>query len=228
MRGCSWPWLTADWAAQTPRSRCWSGPKERTTSGGCACCVCPSSNRCEQIRVSMHLRRGRRPALPPGTSRLASSWQNRNPRWRPRPCCSVCTVQRARLPATRLGCIVASAQSSQPATETAFCWDDRSQVRRDLESLIDKLPRHAEIVLTGFSQGALVPRELALPGPLLPADGVIAVAPSFPPPERLPDSTVTLNVEIVYGTGDSWGRTVPPGAPRHRRGAAGPRPRLPA
>jgi len=37
---------------------------------------------------------------------------------------------------------------------------------------------------------------------------VIAVAPSFGPPERLLDSRVTLNVEIVYGTGDSWGRTV--------------------
>jgi len=121
------------------------------------------------------------------------------------------------LPATRLGCIVASAQSSQPATDTAFCWDDRSQVRRDLESLIDKLPRHAEIVLTGFSQGALVALELALTGDLLSAEGVIAVAPSFPPPERLPVSTVTLNVEIVYGASDLWGWRVPAAAEAMRR-----------
>ena len=113
------------------------------------------------------------------------------------------------LPATRLGCILASAQSSQPATESAFCWDDRSQVRRDLESVMKKLPEHGETVLTGFSQGAHVALELALTGDLLRAAGVIAVAPSFPQPERLPDSRVTLNVEIVYGTGDSWGRTVP-------------------
>jgi pimeloyl-ACP methyl ester carboxylesterase len=109
------------------------------------------------------------------------------------------------LPATRLGCVVASPQSSQPATESAFSWDDRSQVRRDLESVVDKLPEHGEIMLTGFSQGALVALELALTGDLLPAAGVIAVAPSFPPPERLPDSTSSLDVKIVYGTGDSWG-----------------------
>jgi phospholipase/carboxylesterase/tetratricopeptide repeat protein len=121
------------------------------------------------------------------------------------------------LPATRLGCVVASTQSSQPATETAFCWDDRSQVLRDLESVRDKLPEHGEIVLTGFSQGAGVALELALTGDLGPAAGVIAVAPSFPPPERLPDSTGTLNVEIVYGTGDSWGRTVPATAEALRR-----------
>ena len=54
-------------------------------------------------------------------------------------------------------------------------------------------------------------------GNLLSAAGVIAVAPSFPPPERLPDSTATLNVEIVYGTGDSWGRTVPATAEALRR-----------
>src|SRR5262252_2268344 len=84
------------------------------------------------------------------------------------------------LPATRLGCMVASAQSSQPATDTAFCWDDRSQVRRDLESLIDNLPEHSEIVLTGFSQGALVALDVALTGEPLAAAGVIAVAPSFP------------------------------------------------
>ncbi|HKA48315.1 MAG TPA: alpha/beta fold hydrolase [Candidatus Dormibacteraeota bacterium] len=113
------------------------------------------------------------------------------------------------LPATRLGCMVASPQSTQPATESTFCWDDRRQVRRDLESWIDKLPEHAETVLTGFSQGALVALELALTGDPAPAIGVIAVAPSFPPPERLPDSTVTLNVEIVYNAGDLWGRRVP-------------------
>src|SRR5262249_33146073 len=59
------------------------------------------------------------------------------------------------------------------------------------------------------SQGALVALELALTGDPAPAIGVIAVAPSFPPPERLPDSTVTLNVEIVYNAGDLWGRRVP-------------------
>src|SRR5262249_39150527 len=96
-------------------------------------------------------------------------------------------------------------------------WDDRSQVRRDLESVINKLPEHAEVVLTGFSQGAHVALELALTGDLLRAAGVIAVAPSFPPPERLPDSTATLNVEIVYGTGDSWGRTVPASVEALRR-----------
>jgi predicted esterase len=123
------------------------------------------------------------------------------------------------LPATRLGCLVASAQSSQPAAEGAFCWDDRGQVRRDLESVIDKLPEHAEIVLTGFSQGAQVALELALTGDLAPAVGLIAVAPSFGPPERLLDSKVTLNVEIVYGSGDSWGRTVPAtGEALRRRG----------
>jgi len=113
------------------------------------------------------------------------------------------------LPATRLGYVVASPQSTQPATESTFCWDDRGQVRRDLESVINKLPEHSEIVLTGFSQGALVALELALTGEPLAAAGVIAVAPSFPPPARLPDSAVTLNVQILYGTGDSWGRNVP-------------------
>jgi len=123
------------------------------------------------------------------------------------------------LPATAFGCMVASAQSTQPATETTFCWDDRNQVRRDVKTVISKLPPHGEMVLTGFSQGALVALELALTGDLGPAAGVIAVAPSFPQPERLPDSTMTLNVQIVYGTGDSWGRTVPVVADAlHRRG----------
>lgn len=121
------------------------------------------------------------------------------------------------LPATAYGCLVASAQSTQPATETTFCWDDRGQVRRDMATVISKLPEHGEMVLTGFSQGARVALELALTGDLGPAAAVIAIAPSFPQPGKLPDPTETLNVEIVHGTGDSWGRTVPAVADALRR-----------
>jgi hypothetical protein len=113
------------------------------------------------------------------------------------------------LPAVALGCIVASAQSSQPATEDAFCWDDRDHVRRDLAAVLPDLPPHGEVVLTGFSQGAAVALELALAGDVVPAAAVIGVGPSYPPSMRLPDAARTLDVVILCGMDDPWGRSVP-------------------
>ncbi len=113
------------------------------------------------------------------------------------------------LPAAHIGCLIASAQSSQPATETTFCWDDPNQVRRDVQQLATKLPAHGEIVLTGFSQGAAVALRLALAGDLLPARGVIAVAPGYPPNTEFPQGRQPLAVTIVRGEADSYGRTVP-------------------
>lgn len=113
------------------------------------------------------------------------------------------------LPAVALGCIVASAQSSQPATEDAFCWDDRDQVRRDLRALLPGLPPHGEVVLTGFSQGAATALDLALAGDVVPARGVIGVAPSYPPADRLPVADRPLRIAVLHGLDDEWGRTVP-------------------
>jgi predicted esterase len=112
------------------------------------------------------------------------------------------------LPAARLGCIVASVQSSQPATEDAFCWDDRDHVRRDLAAVLPELPPHGEVVLTGFSQGAGVALELALAGDVVPASTVIGVGPAYPPSTRFPVAGRALNVVILHGTEDPWGRSV--------------------
>jgi predicted esterase len=99
-------------------------------------------------------------------------------------------------------------QSSQPATETAFCWDDRGHVRRDLGTLLPRLPAHGEIVLTGFSQGGQVALELALAGDVVPAEAVIAVGPSFPPGGHFPAAARRLAVVLLHGTDDPWGRGV--------------------
>jgi dienelactone hydrolase len=113
------------------------------------------------------------------------------------------------LPAVGLGCIVASVQSSQPATESAFCWDDRDQVRRDLAAILPEVPAHGQVVLAGFSQGAAIALELALAGDVVPASGVIGVAPSYPPGTRFPDAKRPLSVVILRGSEDDWGRSVP-------------------
>jgi poly(3-hydroxybutyrate) depolymerase len=113
------------------------------------------------------------------------------------------------LPAARLGCVVASVQSSQPAREDAFCWDDRHHVRRDLAAVLPGLPPHGEVVLTGFSQGAAVALELALAGDVVPAAALIAVGPSYPPSARFPEAARVLNVVILRGLDDPWGRSVP-------------------
>ena len=113
------------------------------------------------------------------------------------------------LPAVGLGCIVASVQSSQPATESAFCWDDRDQVRRDLAAVLPEVPAHGEVVLAGFSQGAAIALELALAGDVVPASAVIGVAPSYPPDTRFPEARLALHVVILRGSEDDWGRSVP-------------------
>jgi hypothetical protein len=113
------------------------------------------------------------------------------------------------LPAVGLGCIVASVQSSQPATESAFCWDDRDQVRRDLAAVLPRVPPHGQVVLAGFSQGAAIALELALAGDVVPASGVIGVAPSYPPDTRFPEAQRPLQVVILRGSEDDWGRSVP-------------------
>jgi dienelactone hydrolase len=113
------------------------------------------------------------------------------------------------LPAVTLGCVVASAQSSQPSTADAFRWDDRDGVRRDLRAVLPQLPAHGEVVLTGFSQGAAVALELALAGDAVPASGVVCVGPSYPPSTRFPEARRPLDVVILRGSDDSWGRAVP-------------------
>jgi hypothetical protein len=118
-------------------------------------------------------------------------------------------LHRQWLPALALGCAVASAQSSQPATEEAFCWDDRDLVHRDLRALLPELPPHGEVVLTGFSQGSAAALDLALAGDVVPARGVIGVAPSYPPGAGFPDAAGPLRVVILRGLDDPWGRTVP-------------------
>ena len=112
-------------------------------------------------------------------------------------------------PATRLGCAVASAQSSQPASATGFCWDDRTQVRRDLAALLPRLPSHGLVVLTGFSQGGQVALELALAGDVVPACAVVAVCPSFPPSARFAEAAGPLSVVLLHGADDPWARGLP-------------------
>ena len=113
------------------------------------------------------------------------------------------------LPATALGCIVASAQSTQPAREDAFCWDDREQTRRDLAALLPQLPVHGEVVLTGFSQGAAAALDLALSGDVVRASGLIGVGPSYPPSTSFPAAERPLRVVILRGAEDPWGRSIP-------------------
>ncbi|TMC04760.1 MAG: hypothetical protein E6J41_24065 [Chloroflexi bacterium] len=113
------------------------------------------------------------------------------------------------LPAAALGCAVASAQSTQPATERAFCWDDHDQARRDLAAVLPDLPVHDEVVLAGFSQGAALALELALAGDLVRASGVIGVAPSFPPATRFPETARPLRVALLRGSDDPYGIGVP-------------------
>lgn len=113
------------------------------------------------------------------------------------------------LPAVGLGCIVASAQSTQPAADHAFCWDDRDQVRRDLAAVLPDLPPHGGVVLTGFSQGAAIAVELAVAGDVVPARGVIGVGPAFPGSADLTAAQRPLDVVLLYGADDSWGATVP-------------------
>jgi dienelactone hydrolase len=113
------------------------------------------------------------------------------------------------LPAAALGCVVASVQSSQPAAEDAFCWDDRDTVRRDLAAVLPDLPPHGEVVMTGFSQGAAVALDLALTGDVLRATAVIGVGPSYPPTTRFPEARRRLRVVILRGAEDTWGGSVP-------------------
>ena len=113
------------------------------------------------------------------------------------------------LPASALGCIVASAQSTQPAKEDAFCWDDREQARRDVAALLPQLPVHGVVVLTGFSQGAAVALDLALADDVVRASGVIGVGPSYPPSTSFPAARRPLHVVILRGADDPWGRSIP-------------------
>jgi dienelactone hydrolase len=113
------------------------------------------------------------------------------------------------LPATALGCVVASAQSTQPAKESAFCWDDPKQTRRDVAALLPQLPVHGDVVLTGFSQGAAIALDLALAGDVVRASGVIGVGPSYPPSTSFPMAKRPLRVVILRGTEDPWGSGIP-------------------
>jgi hypothetical protein len=122
------------------------------------------------------------------------------------------------LPAGRHGCVVASAQSSQPATETTFCWDDRAQVRRDLSALLPRLPAHGQVVLTGFSQGGQVALELALAGDVVRARAVVAICPSFPPDGRFAEAAGPLSVVVLHGEDDPWASGVPATADALRAG----------
>lgn len=82
------------------------------------------------------------------------------------------------------GWLVAAAQSSQIARPGRYVWTDRRKAERELRehynALRDEYPIEAgHFVVGGFSMGAETALALALRG-VLPADGVLAVAPSGP------------------------------------------------
>lgn len=108
------------------------------------------------------------------------------------------------LPASKLGFIVAAAQSSQPATADGFCWDPpRARIWQDLQAIARMLPQHARLVIAGYSQGAWVALHLALEATLLVAGSVVMVAP-FAGSDRLPPAWRRLNISILTGEQDVY------------------------
>jgi predicted esterase len=113
------------------------------------------------------------------------------------------------LPAVALGCAVASFQSSQPATDSTFCWDDGDVARRDLAALLPDLPAHGDVVLAGFSQGANTALDMALSGEVERVTGVIGVAPSYPSTSGYPEAARPLHVAILHGADDPLAIGIP-------------------
>ena len=108
-------------------------------------------------------------------------------------------------PATKLGYIVAAAQSSQPATADGFCWDPpRERVWQDLRAIVRLLPPHARVVVAGFSQGAWVALNLALEGRTVVAGTVVMVGPFAGPDANLPPAWRRLRVSILIGEVDPY------------------------
>ena len=107
--------------------------------------------------------------------------------------------------AAGLGFIVATAQSSQPATEDGYCWDPpRERIWQDLSAIVPNLPAHGRSVLAGFSQGAWVALNLALEGTLIVAGSVVMVAPFAGPDANLPPAWRRLKVTILIGEKDAY------------------------
>ena len=108
-------------------------------------------------------------------------------------------------PATRLGWIVAAAQSSQPATEDGFCWDPpRERVSEDLRRIAAKLPPHGRVVVAGFSQGAWIALNVGLQANLVVAGSVVMIAPFAGPDSNLPAAWRRLKVSILVGENDTY------------------------
>jgi predicted esterase len=108
-------------------------------------------------------------------------------------------------PATRLGWIVAAAQSSQPATEDGFCWDPpRERVAQDLRLIAAQLPPHGRVVVAGFSQGAWVALNLAMQADIVVAGSVVMIAPFAGPDPNLPAAWRRLKVSILVGENDTY------------------------
>jgi len=108
-------------------------------------------------------------------------------------------------PATELGWIVAAGQSSQPATETGFCWDPPGErIRRDLSAIAGMLPPHARVVIAGFSQGAWIALNTALQADILVAGTVVMVAPFARPDGNLPPAWRRLKISILVGEEDMY------------------------
>lgn len=141
-------------------------------------------------------------------------------------------------PATELGYVVAAAQSSQPSLmgglppipvagagpaagpprPTGFCWDPPDErIDQDLNQIFGRLPRHARLVLAGFSQGAWLALHLALEGARLPAAGVVMMAPFVGDLDRLPPTARRLRVAVLAGSDDSHTARVPELAERLAR-----------
>lgn len=107
-------------------------------------------------------------------------------------------------PATKLGYIVAAAQSSQPATAEGFCWDPpRERVGQDLRAIVRLLPPHARVVVAGFSQGAWVALNLAAQAEIVVAGSVVMVAP-FAGPDPDLRAWRRLKVSMLIGEKDVY------------------------
>jgi predicted esterase len=108
-------------------------------------------------------------------------------------------------PATELGWIVAAGQSSQPATETGFCWDPpRERIGRDLRAITAMLPPHARVVVAGFSQGAWVALNAALQADIIVAGAAVMIAPFAGSDANLPPAWRRLRIPILVGENDSY------------------------
>jgi predicted esterase len=108
-------------------------------------------------------------------------------------------------PATELGWIVAAGQSSQPATESGFCWDPpRERIWRDLRAISAMLPPHGRVIVAGFSQGAWIALNTALKADIIVAGAAIMVAPFAGPDPNLPPAWRRLRISILVGEDDVY------------------------